>query len=204
MLDKYPRVWVDEPWESITASTLASEGRMYNPVLENYTGFDKVFLQPRLVISYGGRPRVRTVRRWTSTRKACLRRMRSAVDDRGVSFTSKFFSKRAALFAVWFVMIETMMFISYRTIRPEIYLVTLESYSMLFLFQGIRANSKAYFFWSGLFAGVALWTHPNAVLHIGAVAVLLVLTYKGGAFTSRYSWSFAAAMLIALLPYLSM
>ena len=48
----------------------------------------------------------------------------------------------------------------------------------------------------------ALWTHPNAVLHIGAVAVLLVMTYKGRAFTSRYSWSFAAALLIALLPYL--
>ena len=202
MLEKYPRVWVDEPWESITASTLAHEGKMYNLVLENYTGFDKVLLQPRLFLSMAVAPAfalfgVGPVQgRLVSA--ACGALLMIAV----YLFTSKFFSKRAALFAVWFVMIETMMFISYRTIRPEIYLVTLESYSMLFLFQGIRANSKAYFFWSGLFAGVALWTHPNAVLHVGAVAVLLLLTYKSGAFTSRYSWSFAAALLIALLPYL--
>src|SRR5208283_126038 len=151
-------------------------------MLENYTGFDKVLLQPRLFLSMAVAPAfalfgVGPVQgRLVSA--ACGALLMIAV----YLFTSKFFSKRAALFAVWFVMIETMMFISYRAIRPEIYLVTLESYSMLFVFQGIRANSKAYFFWSGLFAGVALWTHPNAVLHVGAVAVLLLLTYKSGAF----------------------
>ena len=202
MLDKYPRVWVDEPLESITASTLAHEGRMYNPVLENYTGFDKVLLQPRLLLSIAVAPSfalfgVGPVQgRLVSA--ACGAVLMFAV----YLFTLKFFSKRAALLAVWFGIIETMMFISYRTIRPEIYLVTLESYSMLFLFQGIRTKSRTYFFWSGLLAGVALWTHPNAVLHVGAVAVLLLLTYKGKAFTSRFSWTFAGALLLGVAPYL--
>jgi len=202
MLDKYPRVWVDEPWESITASTLAHEGRMYNPVLENYTGFDKVLLQPRLLLSIAVAPvfalfGVGPVQgRLVSA--VCGALLMFAV----YLFTLKFFSKRAALLAVWFGMIETMMFISYRTIRPEIYLVTLESYSMLFLFQGMRANSRKFFLWSGLLAGVALWTHPNAVLHLGSVALILLLTYKFGAFTSRFSWTFAAAIIAAVIPYL--
>ena len=202
MLDKYPRVWVDEPWESITASTLAHEGRMYNPVLENYIGFDKALLQPRLLLSIAVAPAF-----WLFGVGPAQGRLVSAACGALLMiavylFTSKFFTKRAALFAVWFVMIETMMFISYRTIRPEIYLVTLESFSMLFLFQGMRANSTASFFWSGLLAGVALWTHPNALLHLAAVGVILLLTYKLGALTSRFSWTFAAAVIAAVIPYL--
>ena len=201
MLDKYPRVWVDEPWESITASTFAHEGKMYNPVLENCNGFDKVLLQPRLFLSIAVAPAFAVFGigfiQGRMVSAACGALLMIGV----YLFTSKFFSKRAALFAVWFVMIETMMFISYRTIRPEIYLVTMESYSMLFLFQGMRENSKAYFFWSGLLAGVTLWTHPNAVLHVGAVGVLLLLTYRGKAFTSRLSWTFAGALLLGVAPY---
>ena len=105
MLDKYPRVWVDEPWESITASTLAHEGRMYNPVLENYTGFDKVLLQPRLLLSIAVAPvfalfGVGPVQgRLVSA--VCGALLMFAV----YLFTLKFFSKRAALLAVWFGMI---------------------------------------------------------------------------------------------------
>ncbi len=202
MLDKYPRVWVDEPWESITASTLAHEGKMYNPVLENYTGFDKVLLQPRLFLSIAVAPAFALFGvgpiQGRLVSAACGALLMIAI----YLFTLKFYSKRAALIAVWFVMIETMMFISYRTIRPEIYLVTLESFSMLFLFMGMREDAKKFFFWSGVLAGVALWTHPNAILHLASVAVILLMTYGTGAFISRFSWTFAAAMLAALLPYL--
>ena len=202
MLGNYPRVWVDEPWESITASTLAHEGKMYNPVLENYSGFDKVFLQPRLVMDIALAP-VFAVFGVGPVQGRLVSAACGALLMIGVYlFTMKFISRRAALLAVWFVMIETMMFISYRTIRPEIYLVTLEVFSLMFFFRGIQTQSSWDFFWAGLLSGIALWTHPNALLLIFALVAILFLTYKTRAFTSRCTWSFAAAIFIGVLPYL--
>ena len=202
MLEKYPRVWVDEPWESITAYTLGTEGKMYNPVLENYSGFDKVLLQPRLVLSIVLSPTFalfgvgHTTGRLASV--ACGALLILAI----YLFALKFFSKRASLIAVWFVIIETMMFVSYRTIRPEIFLVTLECFSLIFFFKGMQSKSSRYYFWSGLLSGIALWTHPNALLHVLALSFLLILTFKTGVFTSRCSWSFVAATFVGVLPYL--
>ena len=202
MLDKYPRVWVDEPWESVTAYTLVTHGALYNPALENWDGFDKVLLQPRLLLSLVLAPvfavfgvghiegRLASV--------ACGALLMIAV----YLFTQRLYSRRAALIAVWFVTIETMMFIAYRTIRPEIYLVALETFSMMLLFQGFRTSLVRYFLGSGILSGIALWTHPNAVLHVVAISVLLVLSYRVQVFASRSSWSFVGGVALGLLPYL--
>ena len=203
LLDRYQRVWVDEPWESITASTLIHEGKLYNPVLENYSGFDKILLQPRLFINGALAPvfalfgvghmqgRLASV--------VCGALLLLAV----YLLTKDSFSKRISLLATWFTAIETMLFISYRTIRPEIYLVTLETFSLMFFLKGVRSNSGKFFFWSGLFAGIGLWTHPNGILHVGAILALLLAAYKGKAFTSKNSWVFAAAGIIAVIPYVA-
>ena len=202
MLEKYPRVWVDEPWESITAYTLGTEGKMYNPVLENYSGFDKILLQPRLVLSLALAPAFALLGvghvegRLVSVAAGALLMLAVYL------LSARFFSRRAALIAVWFVIIETMMFISYRTIRPEIFLVTLECFSLFSFFIGIRSSSVRYFIWSGLLSGVALWTHPNALLHVLALSFLLLITYRARAFTSRNAWSFFAAMFVGVLPFL--
>jgi hypothetical protein len=202
MLEKYPRVWVDEPWESITAYTLETEGKMYNPVLENYTGFDKVLLQPRLVLSFVLAPAFalfgvgHVEGRLVSVAVGALLMLSVYL------LAARFFSRRTALIAVWFTIIETMMFISYRTIRPEIYLVTLECYSLFFFSIGLRNDSARYFFWSGLLSGIALWTHPNALLHVLALSFLLLITYRTRVFTSHCSWTYFAAAFVGVLPYL--
>lgn len=202
MLEKYPRVWVDEPWESITAYTLGTEGKMYNPVLENYSGFDKVLLQPRLVLSLALAPAFALLGvglvegRLVSVAFGALLMLAVYL------LATRFFSRRTALIALWLVIIETMMFISYRTIRPEIFLVTLECFSLFFFFIGMRNGSVRYFFWSGLLSGIALWTHPNALLHVLALSFLLLLTYKMRFFTSRCSWSYLTATFVGVLPYI--
>ena len=202
MLDNYPRVWVDEPWESITASTLAREGKMYNPVLENSNGFDKIFLQPRIVMDlvlapvYGTFGTGPIQGRLASA--ACGALLMAGV----YLFAGKIFSRRAALLATWFTMIETMMFIAYRTIRPEIYLVTLELFSLIFFFRGMESRQTKAFLLSGLFSGVALWTHPNAALHVIALTAILISVYRARTLTSPGVWGFAAGTLAGLLPYL--
>jgi 4-amino-4-deoxy-L-arabinose transferase-like glycosyltransferase len=202
MLDNYPRVWVDEPWESITAYTLITEGKMHNPVLENYNGYGRILLQPRILLDVALAPAFAVFGigpvqgRLASV--ACGGFLLIAV----YFLTLAFFSKRAALLAVWFTMIETMIFISYRTIRPEIYLVTLEMFSLLLLFRGLQKLSYRYFWGSGIIAGVALWTHPNAVLYVIAALVLFVFEFRKKFLRSPLVWSFIVAVFVGVLPYI--
>ena len=202
MLEKYPRVWVDEPWESITAYTLGTKGKMYNPVLENYSGFDKVLLQPRLLLSLALAPAFALLGVGHVEGRLVSGVFGALLMLAVYLIATKFFSRRAALISVWFVTIETMMFIAYRTIRPEIFLVTLECFSLFFFFIGLRNGLVRYFFWSGLLSGIALWTHPNALLHVLALSFLLLITYRTRVFTSRYSWTYFAATFVGVLPYL--
>ncbi len=202
MLDHYPRVWVDEPWEAATGYTLSTEGRMYNPVLENYSGYDKVLLQPRLFLSLATAPVFALFGFGPVTGRLVSGFFGFVMLIALYAFTKKFFTRRAALLAVWFVTIETMMFISYRTIRPEIYLAAFEISSLYFFFRGIRARAVRDFIWAGLLCGIALWVHPNALFHICALAVVLLLAGGKQIWTSRLSWSFAAAVLVGVLPYL--
>ncbi|HTY09440.1 MAG TPA: glycosyltransferase family 39 protein [Bacteroidota bacterium] len=203
MLDNYPRVWVDEPWESITASTLIHEGKMYNPVLENYIAFDKILLQPRLFLSLALAPSYALFGVGPAQGRVVSVACGALLIAGVYLFTKKFFSQRAALVAVWFTLIETMMFFVYRTIRPEIYLATLELFSLLFFFSGIETGRSRNFFWSGLLSGIALWTHPNALLHLIALSVVLLLTYRARTFTSRGAWFVAAGVAAGVFPYLA-
>jgi len=202
MLDEYPRVWVDEPWEAATGYTLATQGKMYNPVLENYSGFDRVFLQPRLFLSIAVAPAFAMFGFGPLTGRLVSGPCGAFLLIALYLFSSKFFSKRAALLSVWFVTIETMMFISYRTIRPEIYLVTFEIFSLWLFFRGMQTRTVRDFFWSGLLCGVAMWTHPNALLHICALAVVFFIVYGKRAWVSKFGWCFAGAVFLGVLPYL--
>ncbi|PIU46041.1 MAG: hypothetical protein COS95_00665, partial [Ignavibacteriales bacterium CG07_land_8_20_14_0_80_59_12] len=52
LIDRYPRVWVDEPWESVTAATLVRDGRLSSPLLEGRSeGWYRIFLEPRILLS---------------------------------------------------------------------------------------------------------------------------------------------------------
>ena len=202
MLDHYPRVWVDEPWEAATGYTLSTEGRMYNPVLENYSGYDKVLLQPRIFLSLAVAPAFAIFGFGPITGRLVSGLFGLLLLIALYAFTKRFFSRRAALLGVWFVTIETMMFISYRTIRPEIYLAAFEMSSLYFFFRGIRSRAVRDFIWSGLLCGIALWIHPNALLHICALSLVLFLAEGKKVWTSRLSWSFIASVFVGVLPYI--
>ena len=200
-LDRYPRVWVDEPWESATGYTLLTEGRMYNPVLENYAAFDKILLQPRLFLSLAVAPAF-----WLFGFGPVPGRLVSALFGgilliAAYRLTKAAVSRRAALLAAWFVIIETMMFISYRTIRPEIYLAAFEMTILCFFFRGLRRGGLRDFLAAGALCGIALWTHPNALLLGIALAIVFIIEEKRMLLRSRRVWSFVAGAVAGFLPY---
>jgi 4-amino-4-deoxy-L-arabinose transferase-like glycosyltransferase len=201
MIGTYPRVWVDEPWESITAYTMATEGKLYNPILEGRAGWDRVFLEPRLLLSF------------------CVAISFKlfgvgVVQGRGVSiifgallivvgywFGRRLISQRAGLLIAWLFTIETMIVIACRTVRPEIYLAAIALASMTLLIIGLQKKSLKNVFLSGLLTGITLWTHPNALLHVLGVAVLLLASFRHRIFMRKETWVVIAGSLIAFLPY---
>ncbi|HTX17330.1 MAG TPA: glycosyltransferase family 39 protein [Bacteroidota bacterium] len=201
-LDHYPRVWVDEPWEATTGYTLVTEGKLHNPVLENYDAFDRILLQPRLFLSIAVAPAF-----WLFGFGPIQGRIVSGIFGGLLLIavyrtTTAAVSRRAALLAVWFITIETMIFISYRTIRPEIYLAAFEMVILALFFRGLRSRRPGHFLAAGILSGVALWTHPNALLLVIGLAAVFIIEEKRRLFTSRSGWSFAAGAVLGLLPYL--
>lgn len=202
-LDSYPLVWVDEPWESITAYTLATEGKIYNPVLEGRAGWDEVFLEPRMLLNIlvGGMffifgPGV-IQGRFVSVLFGLL--LVTAV----YAFGKRIFPPRAALMAAWCLGIETIVYIGSRTIRPDVYIAFFDVTVILLLLQAWNNSSreKRHFGIAGVITGIALWTHPNAFL-ILASTITLFLVHEGRAIlSSRRFWIFSAAVTAAFLPY---
>jgi len=203
-LDSYPLVWVDEPWESITAYRLITDGRMYNPVLEGRAGWDEVFLEPRMLLTFlvGGSfaifgPGI-IQGRLVSVLFGLL--LVSGVYVLG----KRIISPRAALLAAWCLAIETMIFIGSRTIRPDIYVAFFDAAVILLILraQNLPSEAKKYLVIAGALTGVALWTHPNALLILIAAVVLLVVQEGRTIFSSRRFWLFSAAATTTFLPYL--
>jgi hypothetical protein len=201
MIDKYPRVWVDEPWESITAYTLEHEGRLYNPVLAGRDGYGEHFLEPRLLLSIVVAGFFALFGTGLLQARLASVLMGGLLLTVGYLFGRRFFSKRAGLFITWCFWIETMIFIAARTVRPEIYLATIELVSLYFFFSGIKKGIIKNFFWAGIFAGISLWTHPNAILFVAGICVVFLRIEKLSIMKSTRFWVFVLGTIIAFSPY---
>jgi hypothetical protein len=99
------------------------------------------------------------------------------------------------------VAVETMVFIAARTVRPEIYLAALEVVSLLFYFTARRDGRTSRFFVAGILTGIALWTHPNALLHAGAMGLLFLVDDRSKLLLRKPFWVFAGGAVLAFLPY---
>lgn len=91
------------------------------------------------------------------------------------------FSKEEAYLALLFLFSNAMVFQFAFVYRPEIPLMTLGFVSYIFLEKSIQEENKSSFLFvvlSGLFSGLALSTHLNGVIFIGAGLVLLLWNRK--------------------------
>ncbi len=201
MIDRYPRVWVDEPWESITAYTLEHDGRLYNPALTGRDGYGEHFLEPRLLLSFVVAPFFAAFGVGVVQGRIASVLVGALLLLAGYMFGKRFFSKRAGVLISCFLWIETMIFISARTIRPEIYLATLEMFSLYFLFSALETGELKKYFYSGLFLGVALWTHPNAILYLLAVVIIFIVEKWLSVVKSKEFWILTIGAIIAFSPY---
>lgn len=92
--------------------------------------------------------------------------------------TQSWFGKKAALWAVTFFFLIYQNFHAAMITRPEMYLCLWSILSFYFTISFCKKSSSAHLFFSGLFAGLALYTHLNGIVIIGATGVLLIYHKK--------------------------
>ncbi len=201
-LESFPDVYIDEPWESITAYRLYHNFELNYPPLKGWAHYDQHLLEPRIVQSvimgafyYG-----LGLNLWVGRFASLL-----------VAFLSLYFFYRLLKFSKLSVFLiglgiallaaNNYFFIFARRIRPEIYLTLLTIASFYFLYRGINENQKKHFLAGGFLMGLGLYTHPNFVLVIIAYGLILLVEYRQRIFKEKNVWILIFSTAMAFLPY---
>ena len=201
-LSKVLRVRVDEPWESITAYTLLTEGRLANPILEGRDGYEKHFLQPRIVQNILLVPFFKTLGfgLWQGRLLSVFFGLLTVIFT--FLLTKKLFKAESiALLATLLVSVDSFVFVSARTIRPEIMVAALTVLAIYLFLVAVRKESDLLFSLLGIVIGIGLYTHPNMLLGTFSVLALFIYEYKTGILKQRGFWYFVLFSVLSFLPY---
>lgn len=202
-LHLYPEVYIDEPWESITAYQLYFNGTLNNPVLEGRDYYDQHFLQPRILQSV-----VTGVFFKAFGLSLFAGRLASWLMGLGtlwVLFRLLHFERTSSFLTGMAIVLLTTnhyFFTFSRTIRPEIFVTFIGLLSFFFLYYGIKENRSVGFVLSGLISGLGMWTHPSYTILIIAFGVIFILEYRWKFVLKSYVWIFVCFAFIGFTPYL--
>ncbi|MFA4851417.1 MAG: glycosyltransferase family 39 protein, partial [Bacteroidales bacterium] len=112
------------------------------------------------------------------------------------------FDQRIALFSSALVATDNYIFLTSRTIRPEIYLAAFLLVSFVVFVKALDKKSGVLFFISGLMLGLAVFMHINGVIAFAAFSLIYVSEYGLSGLRKRSYWHFAAGFAIILLSFI--
>jgi len=200
-LTVYPRPWVDEPWESITGYSLATTGRLVNPVLAGRDGYDRHFLEPRIfqslvlaaVFRLGG--------------VGLLQARLASVGFSILSLVVFYFLMRrissewVAILSTLLLSVDNFFFIASRQVRPEIYLVMFSIGTLWVFAEALLRQRLLLVFLAGISAGISVWVHPNGLaVPLACVVILLGLHSSVKKVFQKFAF-FTAGGFLGFLPY---
>lgn len=202
MITKFPRVWMDESWCAMEASTLATEGKLANPILRGRgDGLDQHTLWP--IISH-------------NVLLAAIYKISGfgLVQSRALSifvgfflilatyfFAKKHFDGAVAILAIILLVSDNVFFVTSRTVRPDIFLALFASTAFFLFLHGLETTSLKFFAFSGILIGISLYTHPNSFLVLVAILIIFMHKYRLSIIRSKPFWIFSLFCLIAFSPY---
>ena len=200
----FPAIYIDEPWESITAFQLYAKGQLNNPTLTGRTHYDQHFLVPRVV---------QTVTMGLFYHIFGLHYMVGRISSLLYGLATLFFFYKLlrrekttdflVFLGVGLLLTNSYFFIFARLIRPEIVMTFLGLAAFYYLYRGIAEERLDFFAWSGLCAGIGVCSHPNYTLFLLSLYVILSYEFRRRLFKSAFFWNFTTFVLVGLLPYLA-
>lgn len=198
----FPRVYVDEPWDSIPAHQLFSEGKLNNPVLEGRTFNEEHFLAPRMVHLVSLSPFYKLF-----GTELIVGRIVSLIYAFATLcvlyklFVLFRFSVFHSLLGVVLLCTNNIFFIFGRLIRPEIAVTLLGLSAFYFISRAVIEKRSLPLVYAGLFVGTGFYAHPAFFLFIPPIAISLYSEYRRESVSGSGLWQFVAACFLGLLPY---
>lgn len=200
-LDSYPKVWVDEPWISIPSYHLITDGVLRNEVLSAREYRGRVMLAPVIfqnlaiapVFAFAG------VGAWQA-------RLPSAIMGIIIILMTFFLMRRygdvIAVGSAVLVSIDSYIFISSRTARPEIFVTAFALGSFLLLHsQNNSDHHKSKIVLAGILSGVGLWIHPNYFLVAISLLLINLILSKPKQKITNLLW-LICGMAMGVMPYI--
>jgi len=171
-LDIFPKVWMDEAWDSTTAYTFQLDGTFRNLALVSQSrgNQDVHFLQPRILSNIFIAPFFK-VFGVGSVQGRLASVFVGALAMLGVYLLARKIGSFAfAFLCAFFFTFDNLIFVTTRTIRPEIFVVALGVWALYLVSDAGTAFLKLLF--SGMLLGISLYAHPNAALVVVAIFVI--------------------------------
>ncbi len=211
-LDKFPDVKMDEAWFSNPAYELASNGRLGTTMLqgwhniENYTYWQPPAYLLQLAASF----------KLFGFGVTQARIVSVALGLVGVIFTyllaKELYDKRIATLATLLLSSNPLYFAMSRLVRMEIAVTTFMIIALYLLVIAIRDPKPHKYFLCGVFAMLAMLSHPNGLLGIAAIYfIVLILGVSRSdsaigrlrsVFTERGVYLYCAGLAFTMVPYL--
>lgn len=199
-LDVFPEVWMDEAWVSTTAYTFQKDGTLRNLTLESASrgNQDVHFLAPSILSNIFIAP-IFSLLGVGSVQGRLASVFMGALAVIGFYFLSRkiggiVFSSFCTIIFIF----DNLFFVITRTIRPEIYVVTIAIWVLLLILNVGTSFWKLFF--CGVLLGISLYTHPNSVLVLIAVFIIVMSQVKFQQY-GKVLFPLILGVVIGFLPY---
>jgi hypothetical protein len=201
MITKFPKVWMDTSWSAITPYNLAKNGKLANPIITGFDHREDHVLAPTIVYSIIIAPVYKLFGLGIVQGRVVSILMGFLLLCVTYFFTRSYYDNTIALLAIILLASDNVFFVTSRTVRADIYVAFIATAGFFLFIYSLDKNSLKLMALSGLFAGISLYTHPNAFLVVIAIIVLFLIKYKLSLYTSKYFWTFISFLFIGFLPY---
>ena len=204
-LDKFPNVWGDEAWFSNPAYTLATLGILGTTMkaggIANYTYWQPPVYFLLLAASF----------KLFGFGLIQARMVSVFLGFFTVLFTyllgKRLYNKRIGLLASLLLIANPLFFYTSRQVRMDIAVVCFTLIALYYIYIALKDSKPVFYFISSLFAMLALLSHPNGLMGIIAI-VLIILVYKVDLKAFKFNLKlkeiifFILGIILPLVPYL--
>lgn len=193
--------WVeDESWYGSIAYSLATEGRLRNPVFPETDIESRVDTRPpAMPLSLAASIKVFGTGPEQFRIPSVLAGLGVVIGVflLGLELTNPTIAAIAALLAAT----DNFLFVTSRTVRPDIYVACFGTIAAWLFFRARRKNSWLLALLSSLAIGIAINFHPNGIAIAGALGLLLLFEFRGRVFRAPRFRAFVLGIALSAAPF---
>lgn len=199
-LDRIPRVYVDEAWDSALAYNIAEKGDLCHPFVERFGGINVHFIQNRVILPITSALIFKFTECTVFTSRLGSVLFATLAICSLFVLMSRWFGNRLAFCICLATMVHPWFFEVSRRARPEIHYTALGIVLLLFLASYFTSGSRLTAFFSGITGGILALTHPNGVIILFCVGISSLFWLRSKSLAKIFLWG-SIGFVVVLLPF---